>query len=202
MPAKAQTSMQVVRKENKEARLRDFIQAAIDRADRADPSAPREMLLVARSVESPVLKAIAGLASQIASLGWTMRAVVMRTDGIGYGAAVAPDLGNLPATFRHAANARLAEAHEQLVLPDAAAWVGDCMRRDPSQRDAFELFEAAPGSTALWAMRSFERIWLHGEELKACPPVSLLATVIAGGMAQVAATAAEAGSGSSVLTRH
>jgi hypothetical protein len=54
---------------------------------------------------------------------------------------------------------RLLEAHEQLVLSDKKAWIGDCMRRDPSRRDAYESCCDGSDSRASWAARSFEHMW-------------------------------------------
>ena len=49
--------------------------------------------------------------------------------------------------------------HEQLVLGPAASWVGDCMRRDPMKRDAYECYAADCSKTAGWARTSFDRFW-------------------------------------------
>ena len=67
-------------------------------------------------------------------------------------------------------NPRLADAHEQLVINDAACWVGDCMRRDPSKRDAFECYAPAHPEASRTAAVSFARLW------GACEPVTLRST--------------------------
>ena len=53
---------------------------------------------------------------------------------------------------------RLLDAHEQLVLDAATAWVGDCMRRDPSRRDTYEFYSNCP-VTARHAVCSFAQMW-------------------------------------------
>ena len=62
-------------------------------------------------------------------------------------------------TTRFLTDARMLEAHEQLVLGPATVWIGDCMRRDPSKRDAFETYCDLNVPTARSARRSFERMW-------------------------------------------
>ena len=45
-----------------------------------------------------------------------------------------------PAEIRWAKNPRMLDAHEQLVIGPNSTWMGDCMRRDPTKRDAFQSF--------------------------------------------------------------
>ena len=168
MQAKAQPSMQVVRKEEKEARLRQFIQSELETiASSGISDRPPSFLLVARSLESPVVKAIAGLANEISAGGCTLKAVVVMSEAQGeHPATPAIDLGRIEPELRHARNPRLIDAHEQLVLSSSRVWIGDCMRRDPNKRDAFECFASDAVTAASWAKTSFERIWTHGHPIE------------------------------------
>jgi hypothetical protein len=134
-------------------------------------------MLVARSASSPVAKAIAALARE-GVLDMPVRAVFLldRHDGTEGSLDAQPDL---PFTLsaRIATDLRLADAHEQLVLGPAASWYGDCMRRDPMKRDAYECFAANCTQTATWARISFERLWASAKPvaLRTGRPASSLA---------------------------
>jgi len=154
---------------------------------------------VVRSLESPALRAVAGLSAEIAATGRSLRTLVVLPDVASETAAALPlDLGSLDANFRQARNPRLIDAHEQLVLAPAAIWIGDCMRRDPQKRDAFELFDPT-GATALWAARCFDRLWERGEPLDVVRPLDAPSI---DSISQAAATAAAEAGSTSVLTRH
>ncbi|MEQ1576200.1 MAG: hypothetical protein ABL894_00975, partial [Hyphomicrobium sp.] len=71
------------------------------------------------------------------------------------------------ATLRHAPDARLLDAHEQLILGPSSVWVGDCMRRDPAKRDAYECYASDSAETAVWAKRSFDRVWVRAHPVRA-----------------------------------
>jgi hypothetical protein len=57
----------------------------------------------------------------------------------------------------------LLEAHEQLILSPTAIWTGDCMRRDPVKRDAYEAYAPDSAETARIAQQCFERVWTASE---------------------------------------
>ena len=61
--------------------------------------------------------------------------------------------------IRWAKTPSLTDAHEQLVLGSMMSWSGDSMRREPSKRDAFELYRSACQQSAEYALRAFNMIW-------------------------------------------
>ncbi len=64
---------------------------------------------------------------------------------------------------------RLLAAHEQLVLAPDRAWIGDCMRREPTKRDTYERFAANAPDVAALATRSFERLWRAAVPMRSMP---------------------------------
>jgi hypothetical protein len=163
----ALTRMHVVKKEDKELKLKDFIQKDI-LARRAEGTVSGEACyrLVALSAESPVAKALASLAPEAANLGIEVQAVFVSVDRLAPVPDGAASLAMAAASCRLATDPRLRDAHEQLVLNDKTAWIGDCMRRDPAQRDAYECYSEDCAATADWAARSFDRIWAAAEPVK------------------------------------
>ena len=158
--------MDIVRLEDKESKLKSFIaQFVQDGCATGSPDRNRVLLVVVRSFESPAARAIASLAEE-GALDLPVRAIVAivgkgELDGTPQGAS-AFFAGQ---TVRLARDARLLDAHEQIVLGPVTSWIGDCMRRDPMKRDAYECFAADCAGTARWAQISFERLW------QACVPV-------------------------------
>lgn len=153
----------IVRLEDKETKLKSFArtvleQAAVSRDSGADSST---ILLVVRSVESPVAKAVAALIREgtITASVKTVFALLPSQEASTEG--VSETMSALVGAHgaRVIRDVRLFDAHEQLVLGPSASWVGDCMRRDPMKRDAYECFAADCSETARWARISFERLW-------------------------------------------
>lgn len=155
MRPSAFTRMHAVSKEEKELRLKEFItrdlEARKNDAALADPAAYR---LIALSIESPAVRALGALASEIAAHGIAVEIVflckVSATDA---------ERAISGVTCRIANDRRLFDAHEQLVLSAADVWTGDCMRRDPTRRDAYECYSISCKKTAAWAASSFEHMW-------------------------------------------
>lgn len=140
----------VIGREEKEARLKSFITQHVD-AHRTAGIGPgiTTYRLLALSAESPVARALSDLAADLSAGGIRVEAVLARRSG------TAKLEG---AECRFVTDLRLLDAHEQLVLDRVTAWVGDCMRRDPLKRDAYELYSDSP-VTAGHAARSFTQIW-------------------------------------------
>ncbi len=141
----------IIRHQDKEQRLREFIGGACVAARSRQRACWRHepVLLIARSIGSPVSRALLAKARE-GILDRPVLAVLTCFEG-----------EDVPATWiiRRINDARFVEAHEQLVLSATASWIGDCMRRDPSKRDAYENFvEDCPASSD-WARRSFNRVW-------------------------------------------
>lgn len=123
-----------------------------------DPGAvgKTELLLIALSVKSPVVGALKAVLAEVTDDRFETRLVLARlpkNDPAEELAALAP------AEIRWAKNPRMLDAHEQLVVGPNSTWMGDCMRRDPAKRDAFQSLNIDCPEAAGWAHVSFERIW-------------------------------------------
>lgn len=154
MPTFTPPRMHVVRKEEKEARLNAFIAAELATLSARD-RAVRGLTVLARSLESPVLKALALHAPAVRAAGISVRAVIVLSEGAN--PAVTTFLDGVAS--RVGCDARLLDAHEQLAIGDRIAWIGDCMRREPTKRDAYEIYSSDCSETAALAQRSFDRLW-------------------------------------------
>jgi hypothetical protein len=163
--------MSVTRREEKEHRLGAFIArnlailAPVGRD--AEPRQGGGISVIARSLHSPVAKAIAALAPEIAAAGRPVRIILARSDrpltAVGW-----PDAVALECEVRLAKDPRLAEAHEQLVLGSATCWTGDSMRRDPAASDAYESYVDDCVEIARAAAMTFERLWTGAQPLFEC----------------------------------
>lgn len=137
----------------KEAKLIDFIAHYVG----------SECLLVARSPQSPVVKALSAISKTLPG-AITIRAIftTLASETDLKDAAAAPVFAG-PASYRLLADPRCLDAHEQLVLDGSAVWLGDCMRRDPVKRDAFEIYSAVNDFTARNSRKSFESLWAKAQ---------------------------------------
>lgn len=158
MRSKTSPAMQVVKKEEKEAKIRQFIEKALSTlpADGGGASC----LLLARSIESPAARMLAEVLGTGLATNVTVRTIVTTADlrHVDVKDVVMNSIAAL-GECRIARDPRVLEAHEQLVIGGHAVWIGDCMRRDPSKRDAYECFAEAHADMAVTARRSFERLW-------------------------------------------
>lgn len=157
MQPKSPVNAVAVKKEEKEAKLRTFVAGYLaSEAVVGLAAGERTMLLVARSCDSPVVATLRGMHADLAQHGFTVYLIL---------AAELDDrrLPPLSATLgwdiRCLNDIRYLDAHEQLVLGPATAWIGDCMRREPSKRDAFENYAGDCAATASHALKSFRRMW-------------------------------------------
>lgn len=143
--------MNVVIKEEKEARLKAFITRHLE-AQRASgaPAGEIKYRLLALSAESPAAAALSQLAPELAAAGIAVEALLARR---------ASGVTLEGAECRFVTDVRLLDAHEQLVLDPTTVWIGDCMRRDPLKRDSYELYSDTCPATAGRAVRSFAQIW-------------------------------------------
>jgi hypothetical protein len=119
-----------------------------------------EVTLIARSIDSPVVQACDAAADALAAANASVRAVFLQSNVGSWAEAPAGD--GFARDIRLALNPRLLEAHEQLVIAPRAVWIGDCMRRDPSKRDAFSQEKVGCTVTATFAALSFEKLWQIG----------------------------------------
>ena len=163
MQAKSPPRMQVVKREEKEAKLQSFIVEQFELlAQSGGFNEQRECLVVALSTASPVVRALsrAGIEGALANV--KVRLIVADVSG----SDPLNELEGLSSVaVKWANNSRLLEAHEQLVLSDTCSWTGDCMRREPSKRDAFECYAEDCAETASWGRTSFDRLWAASEPL-------------------------------------
>lgn len=187
--------MHVVKKEDKEAKLKDLIMKTL-----ATGLHGPEFLVVARSPSSPVVRALCDLSSQVAAAGVSIRLVLTTEAANGSDEADRPRLPTF-ASCRVATDVRILDAHEQLVLGPAAAWTGDCMRREPCKCDAYECYADQSFETASWATRSFAQIWRAADPLqrRSAPRVA----VSEGGvMDAIVAALSDSNSTAIAATRH
>lgn len=139
--------------------LKSFIATAAARLEISSDLPRIAPILIARSPESPAAQALLAAPAAIFNTG-APRIIFTRL-------ANAPCVPGLPDAmalsinrqFRLLDDPRLLDAHEQMVLGTDCAWIGDCMRRDPMKRDAFEKFADGCAITAGFAIRSFEHLW-------------------------------------------
>ena len=182
----------VTRHEEKEQKLQEFVCQHLQGADGGNAG---HLLIVARSLESPVIKALAGLSHEIAAAGRSARVILAYIDREAMAEEWARTI-TFPHEIRWAKHPRLIEAHEQLVLGPETCWIGDCMRRDPAKCDAYESYVEGCGEAAGCATVSFERLWL------ACQPLVSQSLGRIGALAQAPMTLAEGESQPTVGTRH
>jgi hypothetical protein len=151
----------VIKREDKMEIVRTFIKASLLMPRAANIGCIEEITLVARSAESPVARALASLGTDITSRGITVRAIFgyLECEKSPIGWSIAGPEIPFTRQLRWAKNPRLADAHEQLVLGPQTAWIGDCLRRDPSRRDAYEQYVTADARTSETLHTSFARLW-------------------------------------------
>jgi hypothetical protein len=155
----------VTRHEDKEQKLQEFLSHHLARQSQGgDAGRATHILIVARSLESPVVRAIASLKDEISGASLSVRLILAHADS-----GSQPEDWGRRVTFTHeirwARRPRLVEAHEQMVVDPETCWIGDCMRRDPAKCDAYESFVEGCGEAAGCATVSFERLWQASEPL-------------------------------------
>ncbi len=198
MPSLTSPHMHVVRKEEKEARLKDFISRHLSGAA-GSAAAPSSMTVMARGFDSPVILAMSALAAEVSASGCHLRVLVVQSEG------AAPP-ANLHAMgdveCRIGCDPRLLDAHEQLLLSDCTAWIGDCMRREPAKRDAYECYSSNCTQTATFVQRAFERLWTTGVPVQLTKHPDAAALKDGGLIDPALAAQAEQTDTSVVSTRH
>lgn len=151
--------MQVVRKEDKENKLKSFINKILQNTSINLPD-KLELTVLARACDSPVLKALLMERDRLQELSCHIRIVVVNRD---------PEATReLQAFLKEVSSfvgsdARLLDAHEQLTIGQSCSWIGDCMRREPSKRDAYECYSEECRETSAYALKSFDRVWNHAQ---------------------------------------
>jgi hypothetical protein len=155
----------------KEAKLKSFI------ADGINATTLAGVTLVAKSCDSPVALALNAALSGSAGDDIGVRAIVMEW-GIDE-VAIASLMDRANSEVRVLRDPRFGAAHEQLVISTDRVWMGDCMRRDPSKRDAFEIYHSGNRASRDHAAASFEKLWASATPLKRIDSVNA-ALLVAG----------------------
>jgi hypothetical protein len=153
----------------------------------------RHVTLLARSPQSPVARALLETGSEIAALGVTLQVVFARVEPSESLSAWLDLVDALtpPAhlALRWAQHPSLIDAHEQLVLGTALSWAGDCMRREPEKRDAYEQYDTFDATAAALAQASFSYFWSKSTRLpsrrNAVPSVLSMPESVHGALANV-----------------
>lgn len=159
MRLSASARMHVVFQEEKESRIKELIQKDLaDRKAAGERAFGTTYCLVARSSDSPAARALFAVAADAAAMGIEVRTLFVQHSSAA-AKSIAAGQAAAGGQWRAIADPRLLDAHEQLVLGEAKAWIGDCMRRDPSRRDSYETYCNSSNAAVLWAARSFERMW-------------------------------------------
>lgn len=177
--------MAVVKKEDKESKLRAFLSEALNNLN-ANGDQP-VLRILARCAQSPVVRAVDAYKADLSAAGVEIR---MMLTTIEPGSVMSPGV-------RLLADVRCLDAHELLVLGTRASWIGDCMRRDPSVRDSFELHALTSDLAAKQAATSFDRLWARAQPSK---PVAVVEAVME--MAADLAALPVEQTAPQVLTRH
>ncbi len=169
----------VARHADKEQSLKQFL---LRHLAGAEPGTGQlaDLQIVARSLQSPLIKAITALGQDIAAAGLSVRLILAQLDHDPSPQAWAR-LVPFAHEIRWAKHPRLIEAHEQLVLGPETCWIGDCMRRDPAKCDAYESFIEGCGEAAGCAAVSFERLWTASQAIIVGAPLAALAAPPPGG---------------------
>jgi len=185
MRFRAAPSVVIVRREEKEGKLKDFIAeilaAPVASSDQVPP--PSCISVVARSIDSPVIKALAAVAAERGHLDARIALAVVDVPVDAVAAALAP----ISSACRHLADPRHLHAHEQLILGGASCWIGDCMRREPAKRDAYEQYVRDCALTTAWASTAFERLWSSASPVLRARPQSVQPPVTPADLAAAAA---------------
>lgn len=172
-----------VARTDKEARLREFIAEGF--ASAAEQSAVREpVTILAHNLESPVARALLSVLNESWPQANGIRVIIGETST---DAATTNSLLDLDGEFRVLNSSRFGAAHEQLVISSTRFWVGDCLRRDPSKKDAFEVYHGNDANGCVLAIASFEKLWAAATPIKRIKAETLSPEIIAAGHSEAIA---------------
>ncbi|MFT3733096.1 MAG: hypothetical protein QM780_17040 [Hyphomicrobium sp.] len=148
---------------DKEARLKDFIsEAFVPRGE--EPAREVCLTLFVRSPDSPAARALYAAWSEGLIEGAQILVVAGDTT---VEEPSAPSVFGIPGIeCRVLGDSSFGPAHEQLTLSHSRVWIGDCLRRDPTKRDAFELYHPNDASICVFAIASFKKLWDRSRPLK------------------------------------
>lgn len=145
---------QIVRRDEKLSRMMEFLRISFPQARSEDPEARTTIDMIARSAASPVLRATVATVLEADYPMVAVRIILAERPD-----TISESLSMLAPTIRYMPTSRLFDVHEQLVIGDSGAWIGDSMRRDPLKLDAYERFLTADAEATAWATLAFDRLW-------------------------------------------
>ena len=156
------------------SRLAGFYLDRLSVAETASVHA-RSITLLTRSAASPIARAMFASMRDCQRLDVSIQVIVNQLEPADLLSdwmelSVSPVNTSATVELRWARNPALSDAHEQMVLGTTFSWHGDCMRRDPETRDAFETFECFNAAVARRATLSFAALWSK------CKPVTITQT--------------------------
>ena len=173
-----------VDRDEKDARLRAFMSGVLITNVNSATRHAAGVTVVARTPDSPVARAAALFAADMAKAGIALRVIMLEIDlGSEDHTAAAGILDCASAEIRILGDIRFAAAHEQLTLSGDRVWIGDCMRRDPAKRDAFELYHSGDATAARHAEASFAKLWAAAKPAKRVRAATVSPEVIHAGQA-------------------
>jgi hypothetical protein len=153
----------MVARTDKEARLKDFIGEGLAPRNE-DPARDNYLTLFVRNPDSPVARGLYAAWSEGHAENARIRILICDTNTEEPATVSLLDISG--AEFRVLADPSFGPAHEQLVAGGDHVWIGDCLRRDPTKRDAFELYHRNDAAIGVFAVASFEKLWARGRPLK------------------------------------
>jgi hypothetical protein len=172
----------VVSREDREAKLKSFVlEALASRHETAHDTFGATITLVARAPDSPVAQALLAVLPEISAAHIAVRVVLFETEPLSEDIIQSSLLDASTVEVRMLADHRFAAAHEQLVLGAGRVWIGDCMRRDPAKRDAFEMYHNGDAAIAGHASASFAKMWDKSVALNRVVPASVAANAMLAG---------------------
>ena len=163
----------LVRRDEKMANGLRLIGYYTDRAGvRPDAdAAERTISFVLRSPASPMAKALLQTIAELSHLDVVINGLFTRIDpaeDYAVWALLAAARGKPLVQVRWLKREAFADANEQLVLGQHFAWYGDCMRREPENRDAYEVMQLAEPEAAAQATSAFKALWQASVPAPAC----------------------------------
>jgi hypothetical protein len=163
---------------DKETRLQDFIVESLA-ALAESPGIAGTVTAIVRNCESPAARALLAALSEARKTRLDIRVIIA---DVRIGDPNSPSLRDITGIeCRHLSDPRFGASHEQLVVGRTHVWIGDCLRRDPNKRDAFELYHKADPVARKCAAISFERLWARATPLTSLKGPDVAPEVIAAG---------------------
>jgi hypothetical protein len=161
---------------DKEARLKDFICEAFT-ARGEDPAREVCLTLFVRNPDSPVARALHAAWSEGLIDGARILLIVSEAT---VEEPAAQSILDIPGVECGVLTDReFGPAHEQLTVGHTRVWIGDCLRRDPTKRDAFEIYHGNDPTNCVFALASFKKLWSRARSRKIPRAAELSPEIIA-----------------------